>query len=65
MAKRVSGKRVYVTFLADGTVAFHPARCVGERYTMMSKGSVHRGKHLTADEIGKIVLQLRDRCRFS
>jgi hypothetical protein len=65
MTKRVLGKRVYVTFLTDGTVAFHPARCIGERYSMMSKGSVHRGKHLTAEEIGKIVLQVRDRCGLS
>jgi hypothetical protein len=65
MAKRVSGRRVYVTFLADGTVAFHPARCTGERYTMMSKGSVHKGKHLTAEEIGETLLQVRDRCELS
>ena len=65
MAKRVSGKRVYVTFLGDGTVAFHPARCAGERYTMMSEGSVHKGKRLSAEEIGKIVLEVRDRCRSS
>jgi len=37
MAKKVSGRRVYVTFLKDGTVAIHPSNCRGDRYRMRGK----------------------------
>lgn len=62
MAKKVSGRRVYVTFLKDGTVAIHPSNCRGDRYRMRDEGSIHKGKRITAAELGRYVLQVRDAC---
>ena len=60
--KSVSGKRVYVTFLHDGTIALHPSVCSGPRYKMESKGSIHLSKKVTAKELGEAVLRLRAAC---
>lgn len=62
MAKKVSGRRVYVTFLKDGTVAIHPSNCRGDRYRMRGEGSIHVGKRITAAELGRSVLKVRDAC---
>lgn len=62
MAKKVSGRRVYVTFLKDGTVVIHPSNCRGDMYRMRGKGSIHIGKRITAAELGRRVLKVRDEC---
>ena len=62
MAKQVTGRRVYVTFLKDGTVAIHPSNCRGEKYRMRSEGSIHIGKRATAAELGRAILKVRDIC---
>lgn len=62
MAKKVSGRRVYVTFLKDGTIAIHPSNCRGDRYRMKNEGSIHVGKRITAEELGRSVLKVRADC---
>jgi hypothetical protein len=62
MSKKVSGRRVYVTFLKDGTIAIHPSNCRKERYRMRGKGSIHVNKRKNAEEIWQIVLMVRDAC---
>lgn len=62
MAKRVSGQRVYVTFLKDGTIAIHPSNCRGDRYRMRGGGSIHIGKETTAAELGRKIFEVRDAC---
>lgn len=62
MAKKVSGRRVYVTFLKDGTVVLHPSTCKGDRYRMRKKGSIHVGKRTTAEELGRSIFKVRAAC---
>ena len=62
MARKVSGRRVYVTFLKDGTVAIHPSNCRGERYRMRGEGSIHVGKRITTAKLGSSILKVRDAC---
>jgi len=59
----VSGRRVYVTFLKDGTIAIHPSSCTGPRYRMRGKGSIHMKKGSTARELGEAVLAMRQHCK--
>jgi hypothetical protein len=61
-AEHVTSRRVYVTFLHDGTVALHPSKCTGPRFRMMAEGSIHLGKRIPAKELGEAVLWVRDRC---
>jgi hypothetical protein len=61
--KKVSGKRVYVTFLKDGTIAFHPSNCTGEHYRMKGEGSVHLPKSTSATVLGETVLKVRQECK--
>jgi hypothetical protein len=62
MAKIVSGRRVYVTFLKDGTIAIHPSKCNQDRYRMMGKGSIHIPKGTTPKELGQKVMDIRNIC---
>jgi protein subunit release factor A len=62
MAKQVSGRRVYVTFIKDGTIAIHPSNCRSDRYRMRGKGSIHVSKNTSAAELGRSVLKVRDVC---
>jgi DnaJ-class molecular chaperone len=62
-AKKVSGKRVYVTFLKDGTIAVHPSNCTGRYYRMRGEGSIHLPKKTTPATLGKIVFDMRNKCR--
>lgn len=61
--KRVKGRRVYVTFLHDGTVALHPSNCTGRYYRMRSEGSVHLGKRISAKDLGEAILNMRAKCK--
>jgi DnaJ-class molecular chaperone len=62
MAKQVSGRRVYVTFIKGGTIVIQPSNCRGERYRMRNKGSIHKPKNISATELGKYVLKIKDAC---
>lgn len=62
-ARTVTGRRVYVTFLKDGTVALHPSNCTGERYRMRGEGSVHLTKNPGPQKLGEAVLKMRDVCK--
>jgi len=62
-AKRVKGRRVYVTFLHDGTIAIHPSNCTGPKYRMRDPGSVHLKPSTTARELGEAVLAMREQCK--
>ena len=62
MAKQVSGQRVYVTFLKDGTIAIHPSNCRGDRYRMRGGGSIHISKESTAAELGRKIFEVREAC---
>lgn len=59
----VSGRRVYVTVLHDGTVALHPSVCTGPRYKMKGPGSIHLTKGISAEELGKAVFRVLEECR--
>ena len=61
--KKVSGQRVYVTFLKDGTIALHPSNCTGEYYRMRGKGSVHLTKSTPAAALGEVILRARQQCK--
>ncbi len=62
--QKMTGRRVYVTFMADGTVAVQPRDCTGSKYSRM-----HKGILLPADDIadskaiGGAVLKIRDKCK--
>ena len=62
-SNKVSGKRVYVTFIKDGTIAVHPSNCTSSYYRMRGSGSVHLSKKTSPEELGKIVFQMRDNCK--
>jgi len=62
MAKKVSGRRVYVTFLKDGTIAIHPSNCRRDRYRMRGAGSIHIPKGTSPAELGRKILEVRDVC---
>jgi len=65
MAKKtVSGRRVYVTFLKDGTIAIHPSNCTGDRYRMRGAGSKHLPKATSAAKLGEAVLAMSNQCRM-
>jgi hypothetical protein len=63
--KKVTGRRVYVTFLHDGTIALHPSNCTGPYYRMRNKGSIHLSKHTPAAKLGQKVLAMRDQCQVT
>ncbi len=60
--KKVKGKRVYVTFLHDDTIAIHPSNCKGDRYRMRNDGSIHISKNTTAPELGKRIFEVLKSC---
>lgn len=63
-ANKLSGRRVYVTFLSDGTVAVQPSDCTGLKYSRMPKGvRLHREDLSDTKAIGGAVLKMRDRCK--
>ncbi len=64
MAKKVSGRRVYVTFLKDGTIAIHPSNCRGDRYRMRGTGSIHIPKGTSSAELGRKIFEVRDACQI-
>jgi hypothetical protein len=63
MKKSVSGKRIYVTFLKDGTIAVHPSNCTGAYYRMRGKDSVHLRKNTSPEELGKAIFEMREKCK--
>jgi len=60
--RKLGGSRVYVTFLPDETIVVHPSNCKGNRYTMQQDGSVHLPRKTTPEELGKAVMQAREKC---
>jgi hypothetical protein len=61
--KRVSGRRVYITFIKGGTIVVQPSNCTGNRYRMRNSGSVHLPKKTSPEKLGKIVFEMRDKCK--
>lgn len=63
--KGLSGRRVYVTFLADGTVVIHPSDCTGTRFAKLNSEAEHLSKKdaLSADVAWTAVLKARNRCK--
>ncbi len=61
--KKVSGKRIYVTFLHGGTIALHPSNCTGERYRMKTDGSKHVSSGTSDEELGKLVRAMLNECK--
>jgi len=64
-ARSVSGRRVYVTFLHDGTIAVHPSNCTASRYRMRGEGSVHLSKTVSDEDLGRAVRDMRSQCKTS
>lgn len=63
--EKVKGRRVYVTFLPDGTIAIHPSNCTGPRYRMRDEDSIHIPKSKTPTGLGKKILSVRETCKVT
>ncbi len=62
--QKMTGRRVYVTFLADGTVAVQPSDCTGSKYSRMHKGVLlSAGAMADTQAIGGAVLKMRNKCK--
>jgi|GEM_PF-3846983 len=60
--RKLGGSRVYATFLPDETIVVHPSNCTGRNYRRQHEGSVHLSRNITPEELGKAVMQAREKC---
>jgi hypothetical protein len=62
--KKTNGRRVYVTFLSDGSVAVQPSDCTGSKYSRLHEGIMLQEADRTDTKvIGGAVLKMRDKCK--
>lgn len=64
--QKLSGRRIYVTFMGDGTVAVQPSDCTGPKYSRIHKGLLLQAPDASdTGVIGKAVLKMRDQCKIA
>jgi hypothetical protein len=63
--KKVSGRRVYVTFDSDGTATLHSSNCTGSEYKRGQHASevLSETDAASAEAIGLAVLRTCQKCR--